>query len=372
VGIDPTGGGNPWSPAVVWSAVATPYDYYAQFTVEAQAQGSTVTVFTYGNAAEQRIHNDMYWDDASLVVIGGGFVPASSASGSGSESSNAGLAAPAAQQPTSTPDAEGVIYVVVQPGDSLWGIAAEAGLTLDELLALNGMERDDFINAGDLIIIGHAEPGEEVSAGETVTDTVAAEETAEAKPTDTPEPTPTSPPTATPEPLSLVEPEDTGGSICLKAFDDANSNGLHDDGETLREAVAFTIADETSVVSNYVTDGVSEPYCIRGLAAASYNITRSVLENETLTTPGDWAVSLTEGGILNIEFGSHLAEEPAPAATADAPAGETTNSADLTADEGDTGLTGRLSTFIFIGVALAVLLLVGVLVIILTSRRPAR
>lgn len=385
VGIDPTGGGNPWSPAVVWSAPAAPYDYYAQLTVEAQAQGSTVTVFTYGNAAEQRIHNDVYWDDAALVVIGGGSAPAPASSGSGSSgssssgsgSSSGSLAAPAAQQPTSTPDAEGIIYYVVQPGDSLWGIAAQAGLTLDELLALNNMDRADFIKAGDLIIIAHAEPSEAVSASETVTGTVTAEETAEVEPTNTPEPTPTTPPTPTPEPLSLAEPEETGGSICLKAFDDANGNGLHDDGEGLREAVAFTIANETSVVSNYVTDGVSEPYCIRGLAAASYSITRSILDNESLTTPGDWAVSLTEGGILNIEFGSRLEEEPAIAeATAEAPAGDTANSANLAADglsdEGDTGLTGRLSTFIFIGVALAVLLLVGVLVVILSSRRPAR
>jgi LysM repeat protein len=373
VGIDPTGGFNPWSPAVVWSAPAAPYDYYAQLTVDAQAQGSVVTVFVYSLAAEQRIYNEAYWDDASLVVIGGGVAPASS--GAGNSSSGASLSAPAAQQPTSTPDAEGVIYVIVQSGDSLWGIAAEAGLTLDELLALNNMDRDDFISVGDRIIIGHAEPGGEVSAGDTVTGTVAAEETAAAEPTDTPEPTATVPPTATPEPLSMVEPAESGGSICLTAFDDANSNGLHDSGEGLREAVAFTIADETSVVSNYVTDGLSEPYCIRGLAPASYRITRSVLDNETLTTPGDWAVSLTEGGILNIEFGSHQEEEMAVAATAP-PGDETSNSANLAADglsdEGDTGLTGRLSTFIFIGVALAVLLLVGVLVVILSSRRPAR
>jgi hypothetical protein len=126
------------------------------------------------------------------------------------------------------------------------------------------------------------------------------------------------------------------------------------------------------VVSNYVTDGVSEPYCIRGLTAGSYQITRSTLEVETLTTPGDWAISLTEGGLVNIEFGSHLDENSrvaAATAPAESDADDTSNA--LTADNDDSGGGSRITTYIIIAVGLAVLLLVGVLVIILSSRRPA-
>lgn len=376
VGIDPTGGGDPWSPAIVWGAAGAPYDYYAQFTVDAQAQGSTVTVFTYSRADEPKKHNDVYWDDASLVVIGGFSAPVSS--GNNSAASGPAVNAPAVQTaPTSTPNAEGLIQVVVQSGDSLWSIAANAGLTLDELLALNDMERDHVVKVGDLVIVGRAEPSGEVGAGETVTATAEISGTAEAEVTSTPaatvEPTATvGPPTSTPEPLSLAQPDDPGGSICLKAFDDANSNGLHDNGEGLREAVAFTIANETLVVSNYVTDGVSEPYCIRGLTAGSYQITRSALEVETLTTPGDWAISLTEGGLVNIEFGSHL-DENSQVAAATAPAQSQPDDASnaLTADNDDGGGGSRITTYIIIAVAVAVLLLVGVLVVILSSRRPA-
>ena len=64
IGIDPTGGTNPYSPAIVWSAYNQPYDAYQQFTVEAQAQGTTVTVFTISAPDEARKHNDIYWDDA--------------------------------------------------------------------------------------------------------------------------------------------------------------------------------------------------------------------------------------------------------------------------------------------------------------------
>ena len=48
----------------------------------------------------------------------------------------------AQETPTSTPDAEGNIYVIVQPNDSLWSIAARAGISLPELLELNGIDRE--------------------------------------------------------------------------------------------------------------------------------------------------------------------------------------------------------------------------------------
>lgn len=56
--------------------------------------------------------------------------------------------------PTSTPDAEGNIFVVVQPNDSLWAIAARAGIPLTELLALNNLAEDSIIAPGDVLLIG--------------------------------------------------------------------------------------------------------------------------------------------------------------------------------------------------------------------------
>ena len=70
----------------------------------------------------------------------------------------------------------------------------------------------------------------------------------------------------------------------LKAYDDINADGVQDADEALRPAVAFTISDGQAVVSNYVTDGESEPFCVEGLSAGSYRVTRSVLPNEVLTT----------------------------------------------------------------------------------------
>ncbi len=72
-GIDPTGGTDPWSPNVVWSPKIDAYDHWVPFQVEAVAQNSTVTVFTYSRADWSdlifRIHNDVYVDDASLISL---------------------------------------------------------------------------------------------------------------------------------------------------------------------------------------------------------------------------------------------------------------------------------------------------------------
>ena len=73
VGIDPTGGTSPFSPDVVWSPEQAAFDQWVEFSVEAVAKGDTVTVFTHSRAewVYARLNNDVYLDDASLVVVSG-------------------------------------------------------------------------------------------------------------------------------------------------------------------------------------------------------------------------------------------------------------------------------------------------------------
>jgi hypothetical protein len=72
VGIDPTGGQDPFSPNVVWSPEQPAWDAYELFQVEAEARNTSVTVFTHSRADWDwaRSNNDVYIDDGSLVVIG--------------------------------------------------------------------------------------------------------------------------------------------------------------------------------------------------------------------------------------------------------------------------------------------------------------
>ena len=191
----------------------------------------------------------------------------------------------AQDNPTPTPDAEGIISIIVQPNDSLWSIAARARIPLAELLSLNGLSEDAVINPGDTLILGYGPPPIPPTQ-ELPTPTVT---TTRPPPT----PTETSPP-----------PEPTG--LCLTAFDDRNQNGKHEPHEPLKATVAFTVFDEETVITNYITNGRSEPFCLYELAAGTYKIARSVSPQETLTTPGDGLVTLTWGTVANLAFGSYV------------------------------------------------------------------
>lgn len=354
IGIDPTGGTNPFSPNIIWSPVVDTYDSYYQHSIEAQAQGTTVTVFTYSAPVEQRKHNDVYWDDAALTVLGAGQAVAQVGN---SQPQNVPAPQPVfVLPPTATPDAEGVIYSTVGPGDSLWSMAAKAGISLDQILEYNKLTKDSFVLVGQTLITGLSTPTAPEPTAESAEASVAADTTP--APTNTPEA-----PTPTPVPVA--------GDICLTAYTDSNKNGLHDSGEPLVPAVAFTISNGQAVVSNYITDGQSEPYCIRGLEPGTYQITRSRMSREVLTSAGDWSVMLGAGGILNLTFGSYLDESaPAPVAVAvtDSAAAQTAQSDNPNGAVMDG--EGASNTLLIAVVVAAVLLLIAVIVIIL-SRRSA-
>jgi len=75
--------------------------------------------------------------------------------------------APAAQPtpfPTPTPGPDGRITYVVQPRDTFFDIAAIAGITLEELFALNGIQATDFAIPGMELLLGFAGPVQATAA----------------------------------------------------------------------------------------------------------------------------------------------------------------------------------------------------------------
>lgn len=69
VGIDPTGGTDPFSDTIVWSAYFNPIDQWQIACSEAQANSDIVTVFVWASPNGPRQNQDVYWDDASLVTL---------------------------------------------------------------------------------------------------------------------------------------------------------------------------------------------------------------------------------------------------------------------------------------------------------------
>ncbi len=71
VGIDPTGGTDWASEAIQWSPSTTRPDRWVQLEVAAYTESGHVSVWTRGAPVWPVKHNDSYWDDAELVVLGG-------------------------------------------------------------------------------------------------------------------------------------------------------------------------------------------------------------------------------------------------------------------------------------------------------------
>jgi hypothetical protein len=70
IGIDPTGGTDPWADSVEWGEGAHIYDTFAQVPlVEVVAQGTQVTVFIRSQVLWPFKHCDAYADDVTLEIV---------------------------------------------------------------------------------------------------------------------------------------------------------------------------------------------------------------------------------------------------------------------------------------------------------------
>ena len=186
VGIDPTGGNNPWSSNIVWSPVQESFDKFSQFVVEAVAKNNVVSVWTRSHPVFAIQHNDVYVDGASLNVVTSApapkptrAVPArttkiitstkviTSASGITSTVIVSKSVPVSVTPATSTKPVSGTVgattpvsgtlpipasgtYTVVT-GDSLSKIARRFGVPLATLIALNNITDPDRIEVGQVL-----------------------------------------------------------------------------------------------------------------------------------------------------------------------------------------------------------------------------
>lgn len=83
VGIDPTGGTDPYAPTVLWSPGWHIFNAYRAepLAVEAVAAADTVTVFLRSSTLWPVVHNDVAWDDCELTEIEPGVEPPDSGRG---------------------------------------------------------------------------------------------------------------------------------------------------------------------------------------------------------------------------------------------------------------------------------------------------
>lgn len=181
VGIDPAGGTDPNAASVKWSATSAPYDQWAEMSVIAEAEGSSVTVFLYMTQASGLALNNVYWDNASLIRTEEGTTVA--------VDQFAPFVSPQGVRP------DGSIVHIVQSGDTLSSIAyaySRYAVTIESIAALNeGMKPNTrFLQLGQEIMIlppGSVDPvtGQPSVSQPTVAPQVSPDSSTVSQPTDT-------------------------------------------------------------------------------------------------------------------------------------------------------------------------------------------
>jgi uncharacterized protein (DUF2141 family) len=180
---------------------------------------------------------------------------------------------------TPTPGPDGQIIYIVQDGDSFWSIAAIAGISLEELYAMNGIQPNDYAIPGTELVLGFAGPSKPTAeVGAQITPTSAE-------------------PTAT--------PIFSTGEICVLLFLDTNGNARLDEGELGLSNGQISIVDVSGVVAKEAsTDENPEGKCFTDLEAGDYNVSAAVPEEYNPTTSMNLPLRLMAGDIKYVQFGA--------------------------------------------------------------------
>jgi LysM repeat protein len=293
VGIDPCGGEDPWSPNVVWGSEHDSYDQFGYYEVRATAQCDKVTVFTHSMPEKGLKHNDVYLDDAELVIIDASGVaqpaPVQPQPGPVNPAPQSSSVVNAAPAPTALPRPDGAVVHVVIAGDTIFGLALQYGVSMDQLFQLNGLTKDSYIHVGQELVIS-APPVTSAPA----------------------------PANATPTPLpatavAMVEPSGKT-QLCVRAFNDGNADGVMGSREDLSKDTLFQVSDRSGqIIVSYTSDGMSEPHCFARLAPGEYLVSVLPASGAQPTSDQRWSVMLDKGTTATVNFGSRVTEGKAEA-----------------------------------------------------------
>jgi LysM repeat protein len=282
--------------------------------------------------------------------------------------------------PTPTPRPDGAIVHIVEPGDTLFGIAYTYDVPVDQLRELNAgsLGPNDLLSVGQAVVISVPENA----------------------PTPTPLPqtptaTPGVQPTASPEPEGESDPgegseggEGSGGAeggnseggaggnpggayICVASFHDRNGDTFRDpETEELLPNTEFKIANASGVVEQYTTDGVSEPYCFNELEPGSYRVIQSAPPGYEPNGLPEQNVALAEGTGFEFQFGNVRSEEANNPSESDEPASpENENGNENNGANGGSTFGRVLSTAAKVAGVLVLMLAAAIAVLFVLSRR---
>ena len=272
IGIDPTGGDDPWSNDIVWSSEQDAYDQFTRFEVQAVARSNKVTVFTHSRPENPMEHNDVYLDDAELVRVNGGpSVPVVV---------NPAPAMVAVDSQGTPVPTGGRITHVVKPGDTLFALALQYGVPVDQIMALNNLKPESRIEIGRELLIA-LPPSRPLNPDASATPA---------------------------NPFPSIGAAGSGqGTICVQPFLDNDGNGLWlaDEAPLAMAGVHVLVLNaDGAVVAERTLDEQSTRSCFSDLPATTYRVVADPPLGYVATLQNRWAVSLPSDTTIDIPFGA--------------------------------------------------------------------
>ncbi len=375
VGIDPNGGTNPFSADIVWSA---PYYNRDRFSIVGPVQatvgaGGVASIFLQANGKWALKHNDSYFDKADFHVVSQG-TPVTATPPPPPPTTEGATPMPTTPAAPPTPLPDGTVVHVVVEGDTLFGIAINYNVDLDELRRLNAatLGPNDMLSIGQEIVV----KGTGGAPAPTPTPTLSQTPTA---PEATPQMTATVPATTS----IPAAPTQGLASLCVLAYEDGNKDMLRQsaDGEMPLPNAEITLVGTAGVIGTpYRTDGIREPYCFENLQPGSY-ILRHTAPSGYSTDVGPWNIPLAANQIVNVELGyvrsgsspnvQPTVEEGAPKTPQANPteAPEQNNPEETKEEKEPSSMTNILSTVLRVSGVVVAILAVAVLALFFLSRR---
>lgn len=218
----------------------------------------------------------------------------------------------------------GDLVHTVDAGETLISIANAYGVSLEQLLTLNGLDPDAILPIGRQLVV--IPEGDLVDEEERADENAETEEAANvAISTTSVVGLPLAPLAAAAAPM--IDPADISPRLCVAVFADANLNGMREPGEDyLNDATILLLDEADAEVLRYRTDRHSQPHCLRDLLRQNYGLMALAPAGFGLTGAAKLRLDLHEGGDVKAEFGAVPGLEaaagplPRPGALDDAPA----------------------------------------------------
>ena len=237
----------------------------------------------------------------------------------------------------------------VAAGETLITIASSYGVTLDDILRLNNLDPDAYLQIGQRLLVVPDARRDQAENEDAADDSSVAELAAAQSESQLEAP-------VIEASAPMMDPAELGPRLCFMLYDDANHNGMRELDEPGLAQGKLTLFDSSDIERlHYTTDGESEPYCLSDLG-------RQVFRLETLTPPGYGLIGasslwldLRQGGTVTLELGARAGLDSAISAAI------TPEPIDEVALDDSAGLLRELSGIALMAVA-AVVMASGLLV----------